>query len=135
MTHDKPAAHFAPDEKSANLEAQTMPDTQAQDATRKPGTASAGAPDSMATRFFRAAARMGPLLLLILLLAQIWPTFLGNNFYYPHEARSILIFSQTAQNGQWLAPAAGDLSNGLFFPGFWPRLPRFFPLLPPRKRT
>lgn len=42
MTHDKPAAHFAPDEKSANLEAQTMPDTQAQDATRKPGTASAG---------------------------------------------------------------------------------------------
>lgn len=128
MTHDKPAAHFAPDEKSANLEAQTMPDTQAQDATRKPGTASAGAPDSMATRFFRAAARMGPLLLLILLLAQIWPTFLGNNFYYPHEARSILIFSQTAQNGQWLAPAAGDLVQWPVFSWFLAAIAKVFPL-------
>lgn len=132
MIHETPAGHFAPRQPGAQQEAAPTLEAQARETTRipeaqKPGAAPGGSPDSPATRFFQGAARMGPLLLLILLAAQVWPTFLGNNFYYPHEARSILIFSQTAQSGQWLAPAAGNLVQWPVFSWFLAGIAKVFP--------
>ncbi|WP_165174770.1 hypothetical protein [Desulfovibrio sp. ZJ369] len=133
MTHDTFAGHFAPQQSDAQQQASSTLDAQARDTTQIPeaqksGAAPGGSPDSPAARFFRGAARMGPLLLLILLAAQVWPAFLGNNFYCPHEARSILIFSQTAQSGQWLAPAAGDLAQWPVFSCFLAGIAKTFDL-------
>lgn len=64
-----------------------------------------------AQKFFEAASRVGPFFLLLLLLAQAWPAFMGNALYCPHEAESILIFNQTSQSGLWLAPAAPGLAH------------------------
>lgn len=131
MTHDTFAGQSAPEQSDAQQQAAPAPDTQARDTTRireaqTSGAAPEESPDSPWERFFRSAARMAPLLLLILLAAQVWPTFLGNNFYYPHEARSILIFSQTAQNGQWLAPAAGDVVQWPVFSWFLAGIAKVF---------
>lgn len=64
-----------------------------------------------AQKFFEAASRVGPFFLLLLLLAQAWPAFMGNALYCPREAESIFIFSQTSQNGLWLTPAAPGLAH------------------------
>ncbi len=64
-----------------------------------------------AQRFFESASRVGPFFLLLLLLAQAWPAFMGNALYCPREAESIFIFTQTSQSGLWLAPAAPGLAH------------------------
>ncbi|WP_291440166.1 hypothetical protein [Desulfovibrio sp.] len=64
-----------------------------------------------AQKFFETASRVGPFFLLLLLLAQAWPAFMGNALYCPREAESIFIFSQTSQSGLWLAPAAPGLAH------------------------
>lgn len=64
-----------------------------------------------AEKIFQTASRLGPLLLLILLAAQVWPAFLGNDLYCPREAQSILIFNETVQSGQWLAPTAAGVAQ------------------------
>ena len=62
-------------------------------------------------KIFEAASRVGPFFLLLILLAQAWPAFMGNALYCPREAESILVFSQTSQTGLWLAPAAPGLAH------------------------
>lgn len=64
-----------------------------------------------AQKFFETASRVGPFFLLLILLAQAWPAFMGNALYCPREAESILIFNQTSQSGLWLAPAAPGLAH------------------------
>lgn len=64
-----------------------------------------------AQKIFEAASRVGPFFLLLILLAQAWPAFMGNALYCPREAESILVFNQTSQTGLWLAPAAPGLAH------------------------
>lgn len=64
-----------------------------------------------AQKFFEAASRVGPFFLLLLLLVQAWPAFMGNALYCPREAESILIFNQTSQSGLWLTPASPGLAH------------------------
>lgn len=64
-----------------------------------------------AQKIFEAASRVGPFFLLLILLAQAWPAFMGNTLYCPREAESILVFNQTSQSGLWLAPAAPGLAH------------------------
>lgn len=78
--------------------------------------AASAAPDApvkpnAAQKIFEAASRVGPFFLLLILLAQAWPAFMGNALYCPREAESILVFNQTSQTGLWLAPAAPGLAH------------------------
>lgn len=79
------------------------------------------APQSVAPGFadkiFDAASVVGPLALLLIMLAQAWPALMGHSLYCPREAAGILAFTQTAQNGMWLAPAGDGLSQWPAF--FW----------------
>ncbi|MDD4702516.1 MAG: hypothetical protein PHI96_09875 [Desulfovibrio sp.] len=82
-----------------------------------PGTAPVYTPAATAVqpnaaqKFFETASRVGPFFLLLILLAQAWPAFMGAGLYCPREAESILIFNQTSQSGLWLAPAAPGLAH------------------------
>lgn len=82
--------------------AATAAASAAPDATVKPNAAQ---------KIFEAASRVGPFFLLLILLAQAWPAFMGNALYCPREAESILVFNQTSQTGLWLAPAAPGLAH------------------------
>ena len=70
-----------------------------------------------ADKIFEAASVVGPLALLLIMLAQAWPALMGHSLYCPREASGILAFTQTAQNGMWLAPAGDGLSQWPAF--FW----------------
>lgn len=70
-----------------------------------------------ADKIFDAASLVGPLALLLIMLAQAWPAFMGHSLYCPREAAGILAFTQTAQSGMWLAPAGDGLSQWPVF--FW----------------
>lgn len=74
-------------------------------------TEAAAVQPNPAQKFFETASRVGPFFLLLILLAQAWPAFMGNGLYCPREAESILIFNQTSQSGLWLAPAAPGLAH------------------------
>ncbi|MFT4301668.1 MAG: hypothetical protein QM579_07935 [Desulfovibrio sp.] len=74
-------------------------------------SAAAAVQPNAAQKFFETASRVGPFFLLLILLAQAWPAFMGNGLYCPREAESILIFNQTSQSGLWLAPAAPGLAH------------------------
>lgn len=76
-----------------------------------PATPAAAEQPNAAQKFFETASRVGPFFLLLILLAQAWPAFMGNGLYCPREAESILIFNQTSQSGLWLAPAAPGLAH------------------------
>lgn len=79
------------------------------------------APQSVAPGFadniFDAASVVGPLALLLIMLAQAWPALMGHSLYCPREAAGILAFTQTAQSGMWIAPAGDGLSQWPVF--FW----------------
>lgn len=75
------------------------------------GSGTAAVQPNAAQKFFETASRVGPFFLLLILLAQAWPAFMGNGLYCPREAESILIFNQTSQSGLWLAPAAPELAH------------------------
>ena len=83
--------------------------------------AAESAPQSAAPGFadniFDAASVVGPLALLLIMLAQAWPALMGHSLYCPREAAGILAFTQTAQSGMWLAPAGDGLSQWPVF--FW----------------
>ena len=60
---------------------------------------------------FDAASLVGPLALLLIMLAQAWPALMGHSVYCPREAAGIITFVQTAQSGMWLAPAGDGLAQ------------------------
>ena len=68
---------------------------------------------------FRALAVLGPVSLLLLVLAHVWPEFWqarqGTALYCPAELGVIEIFRQTQTSGDWLTPTAGAL---MAWPGF-----------------
>lgn len=70
----------------------------------------------VADKIFNGSSYAGPLVLLLIMLAQAWPALLGHNLYCPREAGSVLIFQQSVQNGFWLAPAGAGLAQ---WPGFF----------------
>lgn len=70
-----------------------------------------------ADNIFDAASILGPLALLLIMLAQAWPALMGHSVYCPREAAGIMAFVQTAQSGMWLAPAGDGLAQWPVF--FW----------------
>lgn len=61
-----------------------------------------------AQKAFAVLAKMGPLALLLLLLCQLWPTFLTGGLYCPPEMKLMDTVRAALANGQWFAP----LHNG-----------------------
>lgn len=61
-----------------------------------------------AQKTFTVLAKMGPLALLLLLLCQLWPTFLTGGLYCPPEMKLMDTVRAALANGQWFAP----LHNG-----------------------
>jgi len=96
--------------KTGNTASSTTGATQSAPATPPPAP---GFADSL----FDAASVVGPLALLLIMLAQAWPALLGHSLYCPREAAGIMAFTQTAQSGMWLAPAGDGLSQWPVF--FW----------------
>lgn len=87
-------------------------------ASAKPAeSAPQSAAPGFADKIFDAASIVGPLALLLIMLAQAWPALMGHSLYCPREAAGILAFTQTAQSGMWLAPAGDGLSQWPVF--FW----------------
>ncbi len=89
------------------------PAASAKPAESAPQSAAPGFADNI----FDAASVVGPLALLLIMLAQAWPALMGHSLYCPREAAGILAFTQTAQSGMWLAPAGDGLSQWPVF--FW----------------
>lgn len=89
------------------------PAASAKPAESAPQSAAPGFADNI----FDAASLVGPLALLLIMLAQAWPALMGHSLYCPREAAGILAFTQTAQSGMWLAPAGDGLSQWPVF--FW----------------
>lgn len=87
-------------------------------ASAKPAeSAPQSAAPGFADNIFDAASVVGPLALLVIMLAQAWPALMGHSLYCPREAAGILAFTQTAQSGMWLAPVGDGLSQWPVF--FW----------------
>lgn len=63
---------------------------------------------SPAQKAFAVLAKMGPLALLLLLLCQLWPTFLTGGLYCPPEMKLMDTVREALANGQWFTP----LHNG-----------------------
>lgn len=61
-----------------------------------------------AQKAFAVLAKMGPLALLLLLVCQLWPTFLTGGLYCPPEMKLMDTVREALANGQWFAP----LHNG-----------------------
>lgn len=61
-----------------------------------------------AQKAFSALAKAGPLALLLLLLCQLWPTFLTGGLYCPPEMKLMETARAALEQGQWFAP----LHNG-----------------------
>lgn len=97
--------------KSGNAASSAKPAAQAAQPAAQPGTPGFG--DSL----FDAASLAGPLMLLLIMLAQAWPALMGHSVYCPSEAAGIVTFAQTTQSGMWLAPAGDGLAQWPVF--FW----------------
>ena len=87
---------------AGNAASSAKPAGQAAAQTSGPGFA-----DNM----FDAASIVGPVALLLIMLAQAWPALMGHSVYCPREAAGILAFVQTAQSGMWLAPTGDGLAQ------------------------
>ena len=61
-----------------------------------------------AQKTFAVLAKIGPLALLLLLVCQLWPTFLTGGLYCPPEMKLMDTVREALANGQWFAP----LHNG-----------------------
>ena len=70
-------------------------------------------------RVFRALAHAGPLFLLLVLAAQVWPDFWhaarGDALYCPAEARNIEAFFLSMAQSAWLTPGADGVAHWPFF--------------------
>lgn len=79
-------------------------------------------------RVFRALSHAGPLFLLLILAAQVWPDFWhalkGNALYCPTEARNIEAWLLSMAQGVWLAPGVDGVA-------LWPCFTWFLGLLQP----
>lgn len=73
-------------------------------------------------RVFRALSHAGPLFLLVVLAAQVWPDFWhalrGNGLYCPAEARNIEAFFLSMAQSAWLTPGADGMAHWPFFTWF-----------------
>ena len=73
-------------------------------------------------RVFRALAHAGPLFLLLVLAAQVWPDFWhaarGDALYCPAEARNIEAFFLSMAQSAWLTPGADGVAHWPFFTWF-----------------
>ena len=79
-------------------------------------------------RVFRFLSRLGPLFLLVILAAQVWPDFWhalsGNGLYCPAEARSIEAFFLSMAQSSWLTPGTDGVAH-------WPLFTWFMGMLAP----
>lgn len=86
-----------------------------------PATAAAPRTDRC-ERVFRALSHAGPLFLLVILAAQVWPDFwhalAGNGLYCPAEARHIETFFLSMAQSAWLTPGADGVAHWPFFTWF-----------------
>lgn len=73
-------------------------------------------------RVFRALTHAGPLFLLLVLTAQVWPDFWhavrGDALYCPAEARNIEAFFLSMAQSAWLTPGADGVAHWPFFTWF-----------------
>ncbi|WP_165078652.1 MULTISPECIES: hypothetical protein [unclassified Desulfovibrio] len=73
-------------------------------------------------RVFSFLSRLGPLFLLVILAAQVWPDFwhalAGNGLYCPAEARNIEAFFLSMAQSAWLTPGADGVAHWPFFTWF-----------------
>ncbi|MDE7240754.1 hypothetical protein, partial [Desulfovibrio sp.] len=73
-------------------------------------------------RVFRFLSRLGPLFLLVILAAQVWPDFWhalsGNGLYCPAEARNIEAFFLSMAQSSWLTPGTDGVAHWPFFTWF-----------------
>lgn len=73
-------------------------------------------------RVFRALTHAGPLFLLLVLAAQVWPDFWhaarGDALYCPAEARNIEAFFLSMAQSAWLTPGAEGVAHWPFFTWF-----------------
>ena len=105
--------------KTGKAASSAQPAGQTAQSTAQPTAQSATQPasPSFGDNIFDAASLVGPLALLLIMLAQAWPALMGHSVYCPREAAGIMAFVQTAQNGMWLAPAGDGLAQWPVF--FW----------------
>lgn len=79
-------------------------------------------------RVFRFLSRLGPLFLLVILAAQVWPDFWhalsGNGLYCPAEARNIEAFFLSMAQSSWLTPGTDGVAH-------WPLFTWFMGMLAP----
>lgn len=91
------------------------------------GGATAAKPDRC-ERVFRFLSRLGPLFLLVILAAQVWPDFWhaisGNGLYCPAEARNIEAFFLSMAQSSWLTPGTDGVAH-------WPLFTWFMGMLAP----
>lgn len=96
-------------------------DTVAAAMTRAEAAEDARRPDRC-ERVFRALAHAGPLFLLLVLAAQVWPDFWhaarGDALYCPAEARNIEAFLLSMAQSAWLTPGADGVAHWPFFTWF-----------------
>lgn len=96
-------------------------DTVAQALARGAETGAAPRPDRC-ERVFNFLSHLGPLFLLVLLAAQVWPDFWhalsGNGLYCPAEARSIEAFFLSMAQSSWLTPGVDGVAHWPFFTWF-----------------
>lgn len=90
-------------------------------------SATAPGPDRC-ERVFRFLSRLGPLFLLVILAAQVWPDFWhalsGNGLYCPAEARNIEAFFLSMAQSSWLMPGTDGVAH-------WPLFTWFMGMLAP----
>ena len=100
---------------AGNAASSAKPADQAAKPAAQPAAQTSG--PGFADTMFDAASVVGPVALLLIMLAQAWPALMGHSVYCPREAAGILAFVQTAQSGMWLAPAGDGLAQWPVF--FW----------------
>ena len=99
------------------------------EALARAGAQGGGAPrPDRCERVFRFLSRLGPLFLLVILAAQVWPDFWhaisGNGLYCPAEARNIEAFFLSMAQSAWLTPGTDGVAH-------WPLFTWFMGMLAP----
>ena len=86
-----------------------------EEAPRAPAAPVAVLQAGPAQKAFSVLSKMGPLALFLLLLCQLWPTFLTGGLYCPPEMKLMDTAREALAQGQWFAPIhAGDAQLPVF---------------------
>lgn len=138
-TAPEAAAEAAPDagaavdagagEAAAGRHGDTVADALARSEAHEGAEAGGAAPrPDRCERVFRALSHLGPLFLLVILAAQVWPDFWhalnGKGLYCPAEARNIEAFFLSMAQSSWLTPGADGVAH-------WPVFTWFLGMLAP----